>query len=298
MRGPSAMVMKYESQPAQAPNQSNHEAASKNELAGKRLKTIATIAAGSVALGLGAGLFAPKLLNDKESSDLLSTKPAIEAPLVPGMEEKTSYTIDDINTMSSEQTRNLDEYTRLSLLGQEAEKYKPEVIEIMKKYINAEEAQLLKLDEPLPADKRDYTDEQLLRDSTVCIFQADSQGTRTDHGRKLLQLSIDPDTPKYNAIAAKIGDANGAILDVNTVVRSFPHISNSEFMGHTFGEDAGRIIEVQKVRRDGVVEESSLTLYKIAIAGEQQSIMQVDIWENDDPRVLAELRQLQAQQVN
>ncbi len=291
------MVMNQNHETAQAPYQPNHEAAGAEALGRKRLKTIAAIAAGSLALGLGAGIMGPKLLG-KESSEVLSTKPAVEAPLVPGMEEKTAYTLDDINAMSSEQTRELDEYTRLSLLGEEAEKYKPQVIEIMKKYTNDTENALLKLDEPLPADKRDYTDEQLLRDFTVSIFQADSQGTKIEHGRKLLQLSIDPDTPKYNATAAKIGDTNGAILDVNTVVRSYPHISNSEFMGHSFGEDAGRVIEVQKVRRDGVVEESALTLFKIAIAGEQQSIMQVDMWENDDPRVLAELRQLQAQQVN
>jgi hypothetical protein len=245
-------------------------------------KIKALVATGATLIGAGAVTYGVSLGNSPMKEQLSTVAPAnpndlghdINAgdTIVLPAQSGEVYSLDELETMSAEKFKTLDANNQLRFLGEPIYDHVDSVKPFMKDLLSAEQLAILKLDEKLPKDKRNYTDQQILNEYAKILFYADSQGADTKDGRKTLNVIIDanklPD--QYDNASERVGDAIGAMTDVKLVDASYPPLVNTTFRGVPFGGDGGRTIEAHMVKPDGsVMPNEQLTFQLIQFEGHE-----------------------------
>ena len=251
------------------------------------LKIVAGLAAVSLAAGIGA-IMGPKIL--KQEAPEVPFNPAATAPEIPGQEVNQLVTITPENVwnpeISSEMVKDLPIQQRLELMGDALVADRSNVLSIMLDDvltgdISEEQANILKLGQPLPASKFDYSDQQLASDSDVMVFQSGCQPSR-ETSLKVLSTAVNPNTTGYVNTERLIDGSGRCLANAKKVIESFEPINNTSFLGVEIGaNEQARLMKQQSYNDKGAVENPSYILLKVIESGGNEFTYMEGMWDSE-----------------
>lgn len=262
----------------------------KNERSGNRrgwaILTGSAVLSAFVAGGIAYG---PKVFN-KETPEVIFN-PAATAPEIPGQEVNQLVTITPENVwnpeISSEMVKDLPIQQRLELMGDALVADRSNVLSIMLDDvltgdISEEQANILKLGQPLPASKFDYSDQQLASDSDVMVFQSGCQPSR-ETSLKVLSTAVNPNTTGYVNTERLIDGSGRCLANAKKVIESFEPINNTSFLGVEIGaNEQARLMKQQSYNDKGAVENPSYILLKVIESGGNEFTYMEGMWAEND----------------
>lgn len=167
------------------------------------------------------------------------------------------------------------------------------VIDVMSPVWTNVDKQILDFGTTRPADKRLYSDQQLLNELALSIAAA-SLDADFDTSAKMLSIAIDPDSPEFQATLDSFhnlvnGNASRAVFQ--TTKSFLPLTPGMSFMGTTIGlNEEARVTQSNSISLDGSIDRGHFRLLKISPVAGNQAVTQMGVWYDSDPRVLREIR--------
>jgi hypothetical protein len=169
----------------------------------------------------------------------------VETP-VPAIE----YTQEELEAMSSESFASVDIVPRLDFYGPRIDEWRDAAYTgVLYDLLDSNERQIV--NNNLPADKSQYTPQDILNAYAIDVADASSQNTGTpkdiQEGRKIQSVIMSPEHPGFERVIEKIGNGQGTIVSVNSVVREYPRLTNVTFRGHSIGDNGAELIRYKSL---------------------------------------------------